>query len=268
MPKKMEDLTGKKFNMLTVIRFVRKVKKPKSYIWLVKCECGVEKEMDAHSIKRSISCGCYRLKVVSETSTKDLTGQRFGRLLVIERCGSSKYRSALWLVRCDCGNEKTIEGSVLISGKVVSCGCYNSEKLRNNTYKQTHGKSGTRLYKTWENMKERCYNTNNPRYYTYGDRGITVCDEWKDSFETFYDWAMFSGYKDDLTIDRINVNNGYCPENCQWLTFSDNTIKRNTTDRINKNNKIPEKINSSLVSEGTNLTFVEPSSQVLLQQQL
>lgn len=234
MPKKMQDLTGLKFNMLTVVRFVRKVDSPKEYIWLVKCECGTEKEMSAHSIRRSVSCGCYRLKVVSESTLKDLTGKRFGKLNVISRAGSDKHRNARWIVMCDCGNEKEVNGSTLIAGKTVSCGCYNSEKSVENKWASTHDKSYTRLYKIWCNMKQRCYNTSDTHYYTYGGRDIIVCEEWNKSFDSFYNWSINNGYSEGLTIDRINVNGNYCPENCQWLTMSENVIKANTIDKQTK----------------------------------
>lgn len=142
---------------------------------------------------------------------KDLTNQRFGKLTVIGINSKDNRGECKWLCKCDCGNQTVVYGSHLRKGVTVSCGCV----MRSTS--KTHGESKTRLYKIWQHMKSRCSNKNGDNYKYYGGRGITYCEEWE-SFETFRDWAMRNGYKDTLTIDRINPDGNYEPSNCRWVT--------------------------------------------------
>lgn len=125
------------------------------------------------------------------------------------------------MCKCDCGNSKVVQARHLTDGSTVSCGCYareqHSKHMKETISKDgTHFMSNTRIYRIWGNMNNRCDNPRNPAYDNYGGRGIKVCDEWK-SFENFYDWAINNGYTDNLTIDRIDVDNGYNPDNCRWV---------------------------------------------------
>lgn len=156
----------------------------------------------------------------------DLTGKRFGRLTVIKR-GENVVNRPGWICKCDCGKTILVAGGHLRDGHTQSCGCRQRDSvIKKNT---VHSMSNTRLYNTWNNMKDRCFNPNSTFYSDYGGRGIKVCDEWMYVFQTFYDWAISHGYHEGLTIERVDVNGDYCPENCTWIPFElQARNKRNT----------------------------------------
>lgn len=145
----------------------------------------------------------------------DLTGQRFGRLTVLERAENTPSGQARWLCCCNCGNLKVIRGQSLRSGITQSCGCLRQERLL--AANTTHGNSNSRLYHIWCDMKRRCTDRKGKDWSFYGARGITVCQEWNEDFAAFQEWALDNGYSDELTIDRINVDEGYSPDNCRWV---------------------------------------------------
>ena len=156
------------------------------------------------------------------------TNQKIGNLTFLKEVNQyispngEKYRKALF--RCYCGNEFETTIARVKSGHTKSCGCY--KNLANIKRLTKHGLYCHPLYNIWCAMKRRCYGTKTSRYYRYGGRGIKICDGWKNNFLAFYNWSINNGWKKGLTIDRIDNDGNYEPENCQWLTKSENSRKR------------------------------------------
>ena len=158
----------------------------------------------------------------------DETGKRYGSWICIKHVGTDK-----WLCRCDCGIEKVVYMSSLRNGTSKSCGC----KKETFAFKNRDNINCRKLYYVWKNMISRCYCKTYHGYKMYGGKGITVCDEWKNDYETFYNWAINNGYeyfdderKNRLQIDRIDSSKGYCPENCRWITSSENSSRASKTN--------------------------------------
>ena len=145
----------------------------------------------------------------------NIVGKRYGRLVVIEKADSLNGHTR-WLCKCDCGKECIVHGISLKTGNTTSCGCYKTENAKK--LYSTVRQNNKRLYGVWNGIKQRCNNKNSKSYHNYGGRGIKMDEIWANSYEAFYQWAMCSGYKDGLEIDRIDNDGNYCESNCRFVS--------------------------------------------------
>lgn len=206
---KRKNIIGCRFGKLEVISFYgyNPNCKRKDEMYTCKCDCGNETiASKSHLLKgEKKSCGCMRGK-----NTYDgLTGKEYENFTVVKRIGQTENNNPIYKCICFCGNAFSARADGIKDGTTKSCGCLLTR----------HGGKGTRLYRIWIGMKSRCYNENVPQYKYYGALGVTICEEWKNDFETFRNWSLSHGYRDDLTIDRINSYGNYEPNNCRWADW-------------------------------------------------
>ena len=202
--------------------------------WRCRCDCGNEFILNSEDIEQEYkySCGCTRRTPENSTrkelaflKDEDFIGLKFGRLTVLESAGRDREQRRIWLCRCECGNERICRTDRLVSGEITEC--KECAKWRGAKKNSTHGHSNKeKLYSVWFHMKDRC---RNPDSKYYGAKGIKVCEEWDKDYMAFRKWALENGYKDGLTIDRIDVNGDYCPENCRWLTVLEQNYNKTNT---------------------------------------
>lgn len=240
MPK---DISGKRYGKLVAIKPTEE-KSKMGIVWLCKCDCGSYRKVSVGYLNTgyAVDCGCGREERKLKR-TIDLTGKRFGRLVAIEReesINKSGNSWTVWKCQCDCGNVISVCTHLLRSGRTKSCGCLKIERDSERHIK--HGMHDKKLYYVWRSMKSRCYNTNEKSYHNYGARGITVCDEWKDDFQAFYDWSIKNGYNEnakhgECTLDRIYNDKGYSPDNCRWVTLKEQQRNKRTNHLMTYNGK-------------------------------
>lgn len=218
---------GDKFNLLTIVGISEEKSSDGSKKRIVRCECGVEKLMDLSTLSRAKSCGD------SVHHIKDITGQRFGRLVVTglsEKRRPSNTKITYWHCTCDCGNKCIVGKSTLIENTTRSCSCLNTERITK------HSLCKNDIYKIHEGIIQRCLNPNKTEYKNYGGRGIKVCERWKNSVAAFYE-DMGDRPTPKHSIDRINVNGDYEPSNCRWATREEQQNNRRNNVNITFNGK-------------------------------
>ena len=223
-----QDISGQKFGTLTAISINEDRTRPGHIFWNCVCDCGEKTVVNIGNLKNGHTKshkGC-RLKSRSYNYL-DLTGKRFGRLVVME-IAEKQYDHETWLCKCDCGNEKIISKRSLLSGSSRSCGCLLDE-TRKKPNRITHNLSKTRIYKEFYSMRSRC-KRDSPCHKNYYEKGISVCDEWssENGFEAFLNWSLLNGYNDGLTLDRIDNNGNYEPSNCRWVTYKEQQNNKST----------------------------------------
>ena len=259
------DLIGRKFGRLIIVARTAKRDKKGQVYWKCKCDCGETTLVCTNSLSRekgTRSCGCLQREWASRQKRPDLTGKRFGRLVVLAPTAKrDNYGQLFWKCKCDCGNLKLVRGSELTRKKriVDSCGCLQKERASEANYRHGCANVETRTseYRTWSSMKDRCLNPRNPKYPLYGGRGITVCLEWQRSFIQF---LRDMGPKPrGLTIERINNDGNYEPGNCRWATMKEQAQNKRPRKRpVSESKEMVAIDGSNRSARGEELDIVRP----------
>lgn len=227
------DLTGQQFGDLIVLNLSHCTLACRQLVWLCRCSCGAEITVQAGNLTSGNTKRCVKCR--DARKTKDIAGQRFGRLVVLDMAYKGANHSWFWQCKCDCGKELIVDGHSLRTGNTQSCGCYNRDRL--SEVGTTHGMSKTKIKYVHTNMKQRCFNSNHSEYHNYGGRGITVCARWagERGFENFLE--DMGEAPEGLSLDRIDNNGNYYPENCRWATQKEQQNNKRVNVYIEKDGK-------------------------------
>lgn len=221
--KSIEQFIGSKFGQWTLLYDYGRIDRKR--LVKVKCVCGYERKIDFGEIKRgkSTNCGCQ-----CRSDVKDFIGKKLNKLTILESLGVLKNKTRVKCL-CECGKEVVCRFDSLINGSTKACGCFNVES---NTI---HGLSKHPLFKTWLSVRRRCYDRNTKAYKNYGGRGVKICNEWRDDFKAFYDWAITNGWQKGLHLDKDIKGNGllYSPDTCCFVTPKINSRHKRTTVYVN-----------------------------------
>ena len=264
------DIIGQRFERLLVLSRVENDKSNNAQ-YLCRCDCGNVKIARGSALRKGYvkSCGCLRKEQTNKLitmNTQDWSGQKVNALYVIKRADHTKSGIIRYLCQCDCGKEVLVCASSLRKGQ-KSCGCMTKSILQKSH--TIHGKCYTRLYGVWDGMLDRCYKIYSVSYKYYGGRGITVCDEWRTDFQAFYDWAMANGYnpeakRGECTLDRIDVNGNYCPENCRWVDMKTQEANKHRDENgkkiMNRKRDITIKGETKSLKEWCGIYNITPAS--------
>lgn len=223
LPHNFKDLTGQKYNNLLVLSYHRKSNG--GILWNCKCDCGNNTTASSYELTHSKkkSCGCLIRKC---RVSLDFVGYENEDIIVIALSDKKSGKEPLWEYKCKhCGKiNSSTKGN--IKRNQATCKCIHYSRVSES--ESMIGRN-TKIYQIWCGMKTRCFNEKDSAYKYYGGRGVTICEEWKNNFELFYNWSLQNGYEDGLSIERKNVNENYCPENCCWIAKEEQARNKTNT---------------------------------------